>query len=157
VVVVNSYTVSAVEPATRSSSTPMRHLDGDSRENPSSQIPTLCLVKPEPAWADFCGSGGIFLLLGPPASTWAVSVSLTGIRLGVRPSNPKVLQSFRAIQAPDLSDSIHGLCQKCARRTSAIVLTGSCRVGSKGDVTGRTSIGAGEGSQEYSLRAGIGG
>ena len=94
---------------------------------------------------------------GPPSLTRAVSVSLTGHSSGRSGMHPKVLKSFRAIQAPDLSDSIHGLCQKCARRTSAIVLTGSCRVGSKGDVTGRTSIGAGEGSQEYSLRAGIGG
>src|SRR5215831_17629073 len=115
----------------------MRHLDGDSRENPSSQIPTLCLVKPEPAWADFLGSGGIFLLLGPPASTWAVSVSLTGIRLGVRPSNPKVLQSFGWLQVPDIEGPRAGLCQKCARRTSPIVRTVSSRVGSKGEVTAR--------------------
>ena len=40
------------------------------------------------------GSGGIFLLLGPPSSAWAVSVSLTGTRLGDRVSTQRFSNPF---------------------------------------------------------------
>src|SRR5215467_11654696 len=52
-------------------------------------FPTGCLVKPVAPRRDFSGSGGIFLLLGPPSSAWAVSVSLRGTRLGDRASTQR--------------------------------------------------------------------
>ena len=70
----------AVEPATGSLSTPTRHLDG-SRE----PLPVRPHGLPREARARLgrlLWLWGIFLLLGPPASTWAVSVSLTGARPG---------------------------------------------------------------------------
>src|SRR5262249_11804523 len=130
-----------VQAATRSSSTPARHLDSGSRENPFQSDPYALPREAGGRQKRLLGLWGIFLLLGPPASTWAVSVSLTGTRLRDRASHPKVLESFGWLQVPDIEGPQPGVCQKCARRTSPIVRTVSCRVGSKGEVTGRTTDG----------------
>jgi len=65
-----------------------------SREPPSSRIPTLCLVKPVAAWADFLRHTWDFPIGGPPASAWAVSVSLTGTRLGDQASTQRFSNPF---------------------------------------------------------------
>src|SRR5262249_32839713 len=67
------------------------------------------------------GSGGIFLLLGPPSSAWAVSVSLTGTRLERSGFHPKVWESLGWLQDPDIEHRRAGLCQKCVNRDGPIV------------------------------------
>jgi len=70
-------------------STPARHLDGDSREKP---FPSNPHGPPREAGGHqkrLLWLWGIFLLLGPPSSTWAVSVSLTGTRLADQASTQR--------------------------------------------------------------------
>jgi len=42
----------------------LSHVTSMGQENPSQSDPTGCLVKREPAWADFFGSGGFFSYWG---------------------------------------------------------------------------------------------
>src|SRR5215471_19600001 len=90
------------------------------RRPPSSQTPTACLVKPVAARRDFVGP-----MWDPPIRNLQLQpgLFLSASRALVWEDqfiHPKVLESFRAIQAPDLADSIQGLCQKCASRESRI-------------------------------------
>src|SRR5215468_3832405 len=72
VVVVNSSMASAIHrKADRCQLPPLTSMAAVER-TPSSKIPTLCLVKPEPAWADFLGprwDSPIRGLLLQPAAT----------------------------------------------------------------------------------------
>src|SRR5262249_16819038 len=105
---------------------------------PSSQIPTAYLVKPEPAWPDFLGPRGISqfggLLLQP-----GLFLSASRVLLWETWHPPKGLRIPWLLQVPGFEDRRARVCQKGARRTRPIVRTVLCRVGSKGDVTGRTT------------------
>jgi len=87
--VVNSYTVSAAQSARR-----IVVNSGPSPRSRQSRSPGSTFPHGLPREAGghqkrLLGSTGIFLLLGPLASTWAVSVSLTGTCLGGPVHPPK--------------------------------------------------------------------
>ena len=73
---------------------PARHLDGGSREAPGSTFPHGLSREAGGRQKRLRGAHVGFPNLGPPSSTWAVSVSLTGTRLGDRASTQRFLDPF---------------------------------------------------------------